>query len=227
MPNMNGVEFCQAIRSNQLTSHIPFILLTAKTDNDSKITGMNCGADAYIEKPFSIQYLEACIKNLLELRQQLRQKFSQMPNIPLSSIAGNKADEEFLKNMNQLIEDNFSNANLSIDFLSEKLCISRSGLFSKIKILANMTPNEMVQLVRLKKAADLLRENKYRINEISYMVGFSNPAYFSRCFQKQFGVKPSEFIGSEQNTDQAGQMGAEPNVNHTEQSSTEDSSHEK
>ena len=227
MPNMNGVEFCQAIRSNQLTSHIPFILLTAKTDNDSKITGMNCGADAYIEKPFSIQYLEACIKNLLELRQQLRQKFSQMPNIPLSSITGNKADEEFLKNMNQLIEDNFSNANLSIDFLSEKLCISRSGLFSKIKILANMTPNEMVQLVRLKKAADLLRENKYRINEISYMVGFSNPAYFSRCFQKQFGVKPSEFIGSEQNTDQAGQMGAEPNVNHTEQSSTEDSSHEK
>lgn len=199
MPNMDGIELCKAVRNDPLTSHIPFILLTAKTDNDSKISGMNCGADAYIEKPFSLQYLSACIKNLLDLREQLYKKFSQMPTVPISSIAGNSADKEFLIKMNQLIEDNFDNTELSVDFLAEQLCISRSGLFAKIKALANITPNEMIQLIRLKKAATLLLENKYHISEVSYMVGFNNPSYFSKCFQKQFGVTPGKFV--ENNTE--------------------------
>lgn len=196
MPNMDGIELCRRVREDRLTSHIPFILLTAKTDNASKTAGMNCGADAYIEKPFSMQYLEACVKNLMDLRSQLQQKFSQMPVVPISTIAGNQADEEFLARMNQLIENNFDNPGLSVDFLAEKLAISRSGLFAKIKALANVTPNEMIQLVRLKKAALLLQENKYHISEVSYMVGFSNPSYFSKCFQKQFGMTPGKFIAS-------------------------------
>ncbi len=194
MPRMDGVEFCKTIRTNQATSHIPFILLTAKTDTNSKIEGMDCGADAYIEKPFSMQYLEACIKNLVDLRNLLRQKFSKMPLVPLNSIANNSMDDKFLTRMNEIIEENFSNPELSVDFLAEKLCISRSGLFAKIKTLANITPNELIQVVRLKKAAILLAENKYRINEICYMVGFNNPSYFSKCFQKQFGMKPGEFV---------------------------------
>lgn len=194
MPRMDGVEFCKAIRNNQITSHIPFILLTAKTDTNSKIEGMDCGADAYIEKPFSMQYLEACIKNLLDLRKLLHQKFSQMPMVPLNSIANNSMDDKFLTRMNKIIEENFSNPELSVDFLAEQLCISRSGLFAKIKTLANITPNELIQVVRLKKAAILLTENKYRINEICYMVGFNNPSYFTKCFQKQFGMKPGEFV---------------------------------
>lgn len=196
MPNMNGIDLCKAVRNNQLTSHIPFILLTAKTDTGAKITSMNCGADAYIEKPFSLQYLEACIKNLLELRLQLRQKFSQMPTVSINSIAANQSDKVFLEKMNHLIEENLNNEELSVDFLAEKLCISRSGLFVKIKGLANTTPNEMIQIIRLKKAASLLLENQYRINEVSYMVGFNNPSYFSKCFQKQFGMKPGEYIAS-------------------------------
>lgn len=196
MPHMNGIDLCKAVRSNQMTSHIPFILLTAKTGTDAKITGMNCGADAYIEKPFSLQYLEACIKNLLELRLQLRQKFSQMPTVSINSIAANQTDKVFLEKMNHLIEENLNNNQLSVDFLAEKLCISRSGLFVKIKGLANTTPNEMIQIIRLKKAASLLLENQYRINEVSYMVGFNNPSYFSKCFQKQFGMKPGEYIAS-------------------------------
>jgi len=196
MPNMNGIDLCKAVRNNQLTSHIPFILLTAKTDTEAKITSMNCGADAYIEKPFSLQYLEACIKNLLELRLQLRQKFSQMPTVSINSIAANQSDKVFLEKMNHLIEENLNNEELSVDFLAEKLCISRSGLFVKIKGLANTTPNEMIQIIRLKKAASLLLENQYRINEVSYMVGFNNPSYFSKCFQKQFGMKPGEYIAS-------------------------------
>ena len=196
MPNMNGIDLCKAVRNNQLTSHIPFIMLTAKTDTEAKITSMNCGADAYIEKPFSLQYLEACIKNLLELRLQLRQKFSQMPTVSINSIAANQSDKVFLEKMNHLIEENLNNEELSVDFLAEKLCISRSGLFVKIKGLANTTPNEMIQIIRLKKAASLLLENQYRINEVSYMVGFNNPSYFSKCFQKQFGMKPGEYIAS-------------------------------
>ena len=196
MPNMDGVEFCKAVRNDQLSNHIPFILLTAKTDNASKTEGMNCGADAYIEKPFSLQYLEACIKNLLDLRMQLRKKFSSMPTVPISSIARNQEDEKFLTRMNQLIEENLDSPNLSIDFLAEQLYISRSALFAKIKGLANLTPNEMIQLIRLKKAASLLLENKYHISEVSYMVGFNNPSYFSKCFQKQFGMTPGKFIES-------------------------------
>ncbi len=194
MPRMNGVELCKAVRANQATSHIPFILLTAKTDTNSKIEGMDCGADAYIEKPFSVQYLEACIKNLVDLRNLLRQKFSKMPMVPLNSIANNSMDDKFLTRLNEIIEENFSNSELSVDFLAEQLCISRSGLFAKIKTLANITPNELIQVVRLKKAAALLSENKYRINEICYMVGFNNPSYFAKCFQKQFGMKPGEFV---------------------------------
>ena len=193
MPNMNGIELCKTIRSNPLTSHIPFILLTAKTDNSSKIEGMDCGADAYIEKPFSIHYLDACMTNLIEMRILLHKKFSQTPLMPLNSIANNTVDDQFLRHMNQLIEENFSNPNLSVDFLAERLCISRSGLFAKIKTLTNVTPNELIQVVRLKKAASLLLENKYRVSEICYMIGFNNPSYFSKCFQKQFGMKPGEF----------------------------------
>ena len=159
MPRMDGVEFCKALRADQSISHIPFILLTAKTDTNSKIEGMDCGADAYIEKPFSVQYLEACIKNLLDLRNLLRQKFSKMPLVPLNSIANNSMDNKFLTRINEIIEQNFSNSELSVDFLAEELCISRSGLFAKIKTLANVTPNELIQIVRLKKAAALLSEN--------------------------------------------------------------------
>lgn len=193
MPRMSGVELCRYVRSNQLFSHIPFVLLTAKTDTDSKIEGMDCGADAYVEKPFSVQYLQSCIRNLIDLRSMLRQKFSKMPLVPIKTIASNSADDAFLTRMNALIEENFANAELTVDFLADHLCISRSGLFAKIKTLANVTPNELIQLVRLKKSATLLMEGKYRINEISYMVGFNNPSYFAKCFQKQFGVKPGEF----------------------------------
>jgi signal transduction histidine kinase/ligand-binding sensor domain-containing protein/CheY-like chemotaxis protein len=193
MPRMDGIELCKAVRADANTSHIPFIMLTAKTDDDSKVQGMDCGADAYIEKPFSMQYLEACIKNMLEMRRKLRDKFSSQPLEPLIHIASTPVDNEFLSRMNKLIEDNFANPDLSVNFLADQLCISRSGLFAKIKMLADITPNEMIQVVRLKRAASLLADGHYQINEICYMVGFNNPSYFSKCFQKQFGMKPGEF----------------------------------
>ncbi|MDD4991739.1 MAG: two-component regulator propeller domain-containing protein [Paludibacter sp.] len=200
MPEMDGLEFCQAVRSNYLYSHIPFVLLTAKTDLDTKIEGLNFGADSYIEKPFSIHYLKAQINNLIESRRMLRKKYSQMPVTPITTIAGNASDELFLTKMNEIIEKNISNEAFSIDQLAEELFISRSGLFSKIKMLAGITPNELIQLVRLKKAAAYISQHDYRINEIAYLVGFNNPSYFSKCFQKQFGMTPKEFENHQKQT---------------------------
>ena len=193
MPRMDGDELCRRVRSNRLTSHLPFILLTAKTDAGSKIEGLRCGADSYIEKPFSMEYLEERIKNLINMRRLLREKFSGSPLEPIKSIAPTEVDDDFLTRMQQIIEENFSNPDLSVNYLASRLSISRSGLFAKIKSLSGMTPNEMIALVRLKKAATLLKEKKYQINEICYMVGFSNPSYFSKCFKKQFGIPPAEF----------------------------------
>lgn len=193
MPVMDGLTFTNEVKKDLSFSHIPLILLTAKTDKDSKLTGMRSGADAYIEKPFSPQLLQAQMENLLLSRKNLRKKFSEMPFIPLQSVAGNKADEKFVARLNKIIEKNISNAEFSVDVLAEELNISRSGLFAKVKSLVDMTPNELIQLIRLKKAAQLLSEKEFRINEICYQVGFNNPSYFSKCFQKQFGMLPKDF----------------------------------
>jgi DNA-binding response OmpR family regulator len=199
MPRLDGLEFCKAIRSNMLLSHIPFVLLSAKTDLDAKIDGLNLGADSYIEKPFSINHLKAQISNLIETRTLLRKKYSEMPFVSITTIAGNSADEQFLTKVNEIIERNIANEDFSIDLLAEELCISRSGLFAKIRTLADITPNELIQLIRLKKAAEYIVQKEHRINEIAYMVGFNNPSYFSKCFQKQFGVRPMDFAGKNNN----------------------------
>lgn len=193
MPEMDGAEFCRHIRADQNTSHIPFIMLTAKTDNESKAEGMNCGADAYIEKPFSVRYLNACISNLINMRKLLMKKFSDTPSESITQMARTPLDNDFLLRMNHLIEENMDNADLSVNFIAEQMNISRSSLFAKIKSLADVTPNEMIQVVRLRRAAQLLKEGKYRVSEVCFMVGFNSPSYFSKCFQKQFGVKPTEY----------------------------------
>ena len=169
-------------------------MLTAKTDDSSKVEGMDVGADTYIEKPFSVQYLEACIRNILDIRRRLIEKFSSQPLGPVNEIASNPTDNEFLLKMNKVIEENFSNPDLNVNFLADKMNISRSGLFAKIKTLADITPNEMIQIVRLKRAAHLLLENRHSVSEVGYMVGFSNPSYFTKCFQKQFGIRPLDYM---------------------------------
>ncbi len=193
MPVMDGEELCRRVRNNPQTSHIPFIMLTAKTDDASKVRGMDCGADAYIEKTFSLDYLQACIGNLLELRRMLWRRFSQQSSTPITEMAGSPLDSDLLLRMERIIEENLANSDLSVDLLAQELGISRSGLFAKIKTLSDVSPNEMIQAIRLKKAAALLSKGGHRISEVCYMVGFSSPSYFSKCFQRQFGVKPGEY----------------------------------
>lgn len=194
MPGMSGVDLCRAVRNDPSFSHIPFILLTAKTDDYSKITGLNCGADAYVSKPFSVAILEARINGLLNIRSILRKKFSSSPLEPIATVASNPTDTEFLDRLTAEIEANFASPNLSVDMLSEAMGVSRSSLYAKIKSLVDATPNELIQITRLKKAASLLATGRYRINEVSYMVGFNSSSYFTKCFQKQFGIKPTDFL---------------------------------
>ena len=197
MPEMDGTEFCRRMRQNPETSHLPFIMLTAKTDEASKAESINCGADVYIEKPFSMKYLEASVNHLIEMRTLLKQKFSHTPLQPIADIAPSPVDNTFLEDMTKVIEDNITNPDLNVAFLAGKLGMSRSSLFSKVRGLADITPNEMILLVRLKKGARLLRQGNYRVSEVSYMVGFSSPSYFAKCFQKQFGMKPLDFASGE------------------------------
>ena len=198
MPNMDGLELCNEVKTSMLWSHIPFVLLTAKTDVDSKMDGMNVGADSYIEKPFSMSYLQAKVKNLIDSREMLRKKYSELPFVPIKTIAGNPADEAFLSKTHEILEQNIANEDFNIDQLVQELGISRSGLFAKIKSLTGLTPNELLQLIRLKKAATYLLKKEYRINEVAYMVGFSNPSYFSKCSEtvliKAHGIYSAELV---------------------------------
>lgn len=194
MPLMDGFELCKAIKSNIETSHIPVILLTAKTNLGSKIEGLKKGADAYIEKPFSTHYLLAQISNLFESRDNLRKNFSNNPLITTNSIVQTKADEKFMNKLTEAVVNNIDVEEFNVDNLAEIMCMSRTSLHRKIKGISDMTPGDFIRIVRLKKAAELLQEGEYRINEIAILVGFQSQSYFAKSFQKQFGVLPKDFI---------------------------------
>ena len=194
MPEMDGLELCAHLKSELDYSHIPVILLTAKTTIQSKIEGMKFGADAYIEKPFSVEYLKVCVASLLSNREKLRKSFAHSPFVEANSMAMNKADELFLRALNEVVTAHLQDSDFGLDEMSAALHISRSSLSRKIKGLLDMTPGDYIRLERLKKAAQLLKDGGYKINEVCYMTGFNTPSYFTKCFQKQFGVLPKEFM---------------------------------
>lgn len=193
MPNMDGYALCTRLKEDIRFCHIPFIMLTAKNSLQSKIEGLEYGADAYIEKPFSPTFLQAQISSLLRNRQNVRAHYNHSPTSPLQSIALNQADQAFLNQLNQLILDNITEASLCVDLLADRMHMSRPTLYRKIKALSDLSPNELINITRLKKAAQLLEEGHYRIYEISSLVGFSSSSHFIRNFQKQFGISPKEW----------------------------------
>lgn len=195
MPQMDGFELCKTIKSDLSYSHIPVVLLTAKTNIQSKIEGLELGADAYIEKPFSVEYLLANIFSLIHNREKLRQTFAKSPFVAANTMALTKADEEFIWKLNDIIQANLHNPEFSMEDMADALKMSRSSFYRKIKGVLDLSPNEYLRLERLKQAAQLLKEGKSRVNEICYTVGFNSPSYFSKCFLKQFGVLPKDFIG--------------------------------
>ena len=195
MPVVNGFEFCQKIKQNMTTSHIPVILLTAKTSTENQIKGFESGADAYIPKPFNIEQLIATANSLIENRIRLREKFNV--NKVLSDLpVKNTADDKFLQKVTDTIKNNISEVNFGVLELSREVGISRVHLHRKLKSIANVSPNEFIKTIRLQKARELLLQMEFTISEVCYKVGFNSPAYFSSCFKSCFQMSPSEFIES-------------------------------
>ena len=193
MPVMDGREFCRLIKNDFVTSHIPVILLTAKTSIESKVEGLEFGADIYLDKPFSMDHLKAQISSILNNRDKILRKFSSEPFVGANVFAKNEADKSFLNKVTCAIENNMNVSDFSIDDMAVILSISRSGLQKKLKAITGLTPNEFINLVRLKKAASLLTDGEKRVNEVCYLTGFNSPSYFSRLFQQYFGILPKEF----------------------------------
>ncbi|GAO41556.1 response regulator transcription factor [Flavihumibacter petaseus] len=194
MPEMDGFELCRNIKSNVEYSHIPVILLTAKNTLQAKIEGLELGADAYIEKPFSREHLLAQMASLLNNRNMIRQYFASSPLVHIKSIAHSRADEKFLEQLNETICKNIEDTDLDVEKLAKIMTMSRITLYRKIKAVSDLTPLELINITRLKKAAVLLAEGDHKIYEISHMVGFSSQSNFARNFLKQFNMTPTDYM---------------------------------
>lgn len=194
MDVMDGFELCKKIKVNFEYSHIPVILLTAKNSLQSKIEGLELGADAYIEKPFSPEFLQVQIANLISNRNKIKDYFARSPLVHIKSMAYSKADEDFLGSLNEVIEKNLEDTELDVDHLAKFMNVSRPTLFRKIKAISDLTPNELINITRLKKAAELLAGGQLKIYEVSHAVGYKSQTHFGRNFVKQFGMTPSEYL---------------------------------
>ena len=193
MDVMDGFELCRQIKTNFEYSHIPVILLTAKNSLQSKIEGLEIGADAYIEKPFSPEHLQVQIANLLSNRNKIKDYFAKPPLVHIKSMAYSKADEDFLEGLNEVIHENLENTELDVDHLAKIMNMSRPTLYRKIKAISDLTPNELINLSRLKKAAELLATTDNKVYEIADMVGYTSQNNFGRSFLKQFGMPPTDY----------------------------------
>lgn len=193
MPIMDGMELCNRIKNDLNYSHIPVILLTARIGMQASIQGIQQGADAYIEKPFSTDYLLAIIQNLLHSREQLRNAFRNSPATPAASVSISKTDEDFLQRLHAVTIAGMKNSDYSVDQMAADMAMSRSSLNRKIRAVLDLSTGDYIRIERLKYAAELISSGQYKINEVCYMTGFNTPSYFAKCFQKQFGVLPNEY----------------------------------
>lgn len=194
MAPMDGFELCRRVKENIETSHIPIVLLTALTLDSAKIKGMESGADSYIEKPFSMDYLLHVVQNLLHTRQSLKNAYATSPFTRKETVAISKADTEFMKRLEKVVSENLIDSDFGITQLASQMFMSRTNLNRKIRGTFNLTPNDYIKVERLKRAAQLMREGDYKVNEVCYQVGFTSPSYFTQCFKKQFGLLPKDFI---------------------------------
>ena len=194
MPGIDGISFTKKVRADINYSHIPVILLSAKTENTAKVEGLQSGADVFIEKPFSTSYLKAQISSLLENRRAMLDAFNRSPMASYSALATNKGDEAFLNRLNEEIEKHISDETFSVESLTDILSISRSNLQRKLKGISGVTPGDYLRNYRLKRACKLLLETDMRINEVAFYVGFNSASYFTKAFYKCYQMSPKEFV---------------------------------
>lgn len=201
MPVMDGIELCKRVKEDMRTSHIPVILLTAKDSLQDKKEGYDSGADSYLTKPFSAKLLHSRINNLLEARKKTAFLLAQADTTPKQETAAsslNKLDNEFLQKITCIIEKNLEMEKMDIAFIADKMCMSHSTLYRKIKGLTDMSANEFIRKVKMRKGVELLMSGQYTISEIAYMIGFSSVAYFRQCFKDEYGMSPSDYVKQKQ-----------------------------
>jgi signal transduction histidine kinase/ligand-binding sensor domain-containing protein/DNA-binding response OmpR family regulator len=191
MPEMDGLTLCKLLKANDKTCHIPIILLTAKTNVEQRIEGIEMGADSYIPKPFNLKHLETRIEKLIELRRKLKDKYTyKQEENPIQVLS---SDEKLFKKFNEKLREQISNPDLSVESLSKELGLSRVHLNRRLKTITNESPGNYIRNFRLKQAALLLTGKKMSIAEVAYAVGFSSHAYFSNIFKEHFGISPTEY----------------------------------
>ncbi|MBC8190766.1 MAG: response regulator [Candidatus Marinimicrobia bacterium] len=194
MPKMDGIEFCKRIKGDEYSSHIPVILLTAKADVQSKLEGLETGADDYLTKPFEADELLVRIKNLINQRRRLWEHFKHEIDFKSSDLTTNFVDEQFLNRVIAVIEKHLNNPDFNVEQCSQAMGTSRQHLYRKLKALTNHTPRGFIRSIRLKRAAQLLINNKASVSEVAVQVGFFNPSNFSKSFRQQFGLSPSAYL---------------------------------
>ena len=192
MPGIDGIECCRRLKSELQTCHIPVILLTACSLDEQRIQGYDGGADSYISKPFNSKLLLVRLRNLMDNHKRLKQFFGDKTSLSKESVSD--VDKGFVDRFRELIEENLADSELSVEDLGGKMGLSRVQLYRKIKALTNYSPNELVRIARLKKAASLLASSEKTISEITYEVGFTSPSYFTKCYKDYFGESPTDFL---------------------------------
>ena len=193
MPVMDGMELCRTIKNDKQTSHIPVILLTARSAAEPKLEAFQVGANDYVTKPFSFEMLQSRIRNLLAQQEAMRKLFQKQVDVNPSEISITSVDEQFIRQAIETVEEHISNPEFSVEDLSRSLHMSRVALYKKLLALTGKSPLDFIKTIRLKRAAQLLEKSQFNISEIAYEVGFNNPKYFARTFKKEFGKLPSEY----------------------------------
>ncbi|GHT40185.1 hybrid sensor histidine kinase/response regulator [Bacteroidia bacterium] len=193
MPEIDGLELCKRLKNDFETSHIPVILLTAKDTTNDRIECYNAGADAYISKPFELKVLNARINNFIAHKKDRQREFKSDFEINISKLEYPSLDEQFLKNAIRIIEDHIDLSDFDIHHLADKLNMSKSSLYRKIKSITDLSPRDFVRNVRLKHACLMLKDKSASISEVAYAVGFSDPKYFTSCFKQEFNITPKEY----------------------------------
>ncbi|MGC9343571.1 MAG: response regulator, partial [Bacteroidales bacterium] len=193
MPEMDGLEFCNKLKNDPDICHIPVILLTAKVSDEDKIEGLEKEADAYITKPFSPVTLLKTVENLLENRRKLQDKYRRDMLLEPEEIKLESNEEVLLRKAMKIVEDNISNPEFNVNIMSREIGVSRAALYRKLKALTNQSVNVFVRNIRLKRAAQLLEQNKVSVSEVAYMVGYNDVQYFRKCFTKQYNATPTQY----------------------------------
>ena len=192
MPKMNGYEFCRKLKTDQRTSHIPIILLTAKAGEKDKFTGLQHGADDYLIKPFSSEELLVRMDNLIESRRRLREKYSGHIVVKPTDVAVTSVDKTFLERVLSVVESHMNDVNFSVDILAKNLNMSQSQMHRKLKALTDLSANQFIRSIRMQRALELLKKNAGNVAEVAYMVGYEDPGYFTRTFKNYFQYLPSD-----------------------------------